>query len=51
MYHIIVLVASAIGALGGVLGIAVFLDWRKKSAFIEYMNNRLSSQQKRGGKS
>jgi ABC-type transporter Mla maintaining outer membrane lipid asymmetry permease subunit MlaE len=50
MYHIIVWVASAIGFVGGVLGIVVFIDWRKKRAFIEYMNNRLS-RKKRGVKS
>ena len=46
MYHIIILVASAIGAIGGALGLFVFFDWRRKRAFVDYMNKRLSGQQK-----
>lgn len=46
MYHEIIFVASAIGFIGGALGMFAFFDWRRKRTFIEYINRRLSEKQK-----
>jgi hypothetical protein len=40
---LVIAVCALMGLIGGGLGLFVFLDFRRKRAFVDYMNRRLSS--------
>lgn len=41
---IVVALGSLVGLLGGVLGLIVFLEFRRKIYFLDYVNRKLSGR-------
>lgn len=50
MSHIWLIVASAVGAVGGVMGILAYLIVRRRRAFEDYVTRRSSDRARLGGR-
>ena len=50
MLHVFVVVASAVGLIGGILGFIVFLDSRRKRSFQDFVNRKHTDKTRLSGR-